>query len=66
MEYSRQFKALQSVGGKVKYGYLERLIDEKKKEFGINISISSRNIRNRTHRGLQTAHHGAVENEIGP
>ena len=38
---------------------MERLIDEKKKEFGINISISSRNIMNRTHRGLQTAHHGA-------
>jgi hypothetical protein len=37
----------------------KRLIDEKKKAFGINISISSRNIRNRTHRGLQTAHHGA-------
>ena len=46
MEYSRQFKASQSVGGKVEYGYLERLIDKKKKEFGINISISSRNIRN--------------------
>ena len=59
MEYSRRFKASQSVGGKVEYGYLERLIDEKKKEFGIHISISSRNIRNRTHRGLQTAHHGA-------
>ena len=59
MEYSRRFKASQSVGGKVEYGYLERLIDEKKKEFGINISISSRNIMNRTHRGLQTAHHGA-------
>ena len=43
----------------MEYGYLERLIDEKKKEFGINISISSRNIMNRTHRGLQTAHHGA-------
>jgi hypothetical protein len=59
MEYSRRFKASQSVGGKVEYGYLESLIDEKKKEFGVNISISSRNIRNRTHRGLQTAHHGA-------
>jgi hypothetical protein len=59
MEYSRRYNAAQSVGGKVEYGYLERLIDEKKKEFGINISISSRNIMNRTHRGLQTAHHGA-------
>ena len=59
MEYSRRYNAAQSVGGKVEYGYLERLIDEKKKEFGINISISSRNIRHRTHRGLQTAHHGA-------
>jgi hypothetical protein len=43
----------------VEYGYLERLIDEKKKEFGIKISISSRNIMNRTHRGLHTAYHGA-------
>jgi hypothetical protein len=59
LEYSRQYNASKSVGGKVEYGYLERLIDEKKKEFGINISISRRNIRNRTHRGLQTAHHGA-------
>jgi hypothetical protein len=46
MEYSRRYNAApaQSVGGRVEYGYLERLIDEKKKEFGINISISSRNI----------------------
>ena len=52
MEYSRRYNAAQSVGGRVEKGYLERLIDEKKKEFGINISISSRNIMNRTHRGL--------------
>jgi len=46
LEYSRRFKASQSVGGKVEYGYLERPIDKKKKEFGINISILSRNITN--------------------
>ncbi len=38
-EYSRKYKASKSVGGKVEYGYLERLIDEKKKEFGVNCSI---------------------------
>jgi len=31
LEYSRQYNASKSVGGKVEYGYLERLIDEKKK-----------------------------------
>ena len=31
LEYSRQYNALQSVGGKVEYGYLESLIEEKKK-----------------------------------
>ena len=46
MEYSRRYNAAQSAGGRVEKGYLDRLIDEKKKEFGINISISSRNIRN--------------------
>ena len=35
-EYSRQHNTAKSVGGKVEYGYLKRLIDEKKKEFGIN------------------------------
>ena len=55
LEYSRRYNALQSVRDKVEYGYLERLIDEKKKGFGIHISISSRTILNRTHRGLQTA-----------
>ena len=54
-----EFSTVKSNGERVKKGFLKRLIDEKKKEFGINISISSRNIRNRTHRGLQTAHHGA-------
>ena len=43
-DYSRQHNTAKSGGGKVEYGYLKRLIDEKKKEFGINISISSRNI----------------------
>jgi hypothetical protein len=38
---------------------LKRLIDEKKKEFGINISISSRTIKNRIQRGSLTTHHGA-------
>jgi len=43
----------------VEYGYLKRLIDEKKKEFGINISISSRTIKNRIQRGSLTTPHGA-------
>ena len=43
----------------MEYGYLKRLIDEKKKEFGINISISSRTIKNRIQRGSPTTHHGA-------
>jgi hypothetical protein len=38
-EYSRKYNASKSVGGKVEYGYLERLIDEKKKEFGVNCII---------------------------
>ena len=59
MEYSRQYNASKSVGGKVEYGYLKRLIDEKKKEFGINISISSRTIKNRIQRGSLTTPHGA-------
>ena len=59
LEYSRQYNASKSVGGKVEYGYLKRLIDEKKKEFGINISISSRTIKNRIQRGSLTTHQGA-------
>ncbi len=43
----------------MEYGYLERLIDEKKKEFGINSSISSRTIKNHIQRGSLTTHHGA-------
>ncbi len=43
----------------MEYGYLKRLIDEKKKEFGINMSISSRTIKNRIQRGSLTTHHGA-------
>ena len=43
----------------MEYGYLKRLIDEKKKEFGINISISSRTIKNRIQRGSLTTHQGA-------
>ena len=58
-EYSRKHNAAKSVGGKVEYGYLKRLIDEKKKEFGINISISSRTIKNRIQRGSLTTHQGA-------
>ena len=58
-EYSRQHNTDKSVGGKVEYGYLKRLIDEKKKEFVINISISSRTIKNRIQRGSLTTHHGA-------
>ncbi|KAL3804780.1 hypothetical protein ACHAW5_001887 [Stephanodiscus triporus] len=48
-EYSRHYIASKSVGEKVEYGYLKRLIDEKKKEFGIHCNISSRIIHNRTH-----------------
>jgi hypothetical protein len=59
LEYSRQYNASQSVGGKVDYGYLGRLIDEKKKEFGMNSSISSKTIRDRTQRGALTTHCGA-------
>ena len=58
-EYSRQHNTAKSVGGKVEYGDLKRLIDEKKKEFGINISISSRTIKNRIQRGSLTTPHGA-------
>jgi len=58
-EYSRQHNTAKSVGGKVEYGYLKRLIDKKKKDFGINISISSRTIKNRIQRGSLTTHHGA-------
>ena len=56
-EYSRQYNTSKSVGRKVEYGYLKRLIDEKKKEFGINISISSRTIKNRIQRGSLPTHH---------
>jgi hypothetical protein len=43
----------------VEYGYLKRLIDEKKNKFGINCSISSKIIKNCIQKGLTTAHHGA-------
>ena len=43
----------------MEYGYLKKLIDEKKKEFSINISISSRTIKNRIQRDSLTTHHGA-------
>jgi hypothetical protein len=36
LEYSIKHNASTSVEGKVEYGYLKRLIDEKKKEFGID------------------------------
>jgi hypothetical protein len=51
----------------VEYGYLKRLIDEKKKEFGINISISSRTIKNCIQRGSLTTPHGAkpLEEVVG-
>ncbi len=43
----------------MEYGNLKRLVDEKKKEFGINISISSRTIKNCIQRGSLTTHLGA-------
>jgi hypothetical protein len=58
LEYSIKHNASKSVEGKVEYGYLKRLIDEKKKEFGINCRISTKSIMNRTHRGTLTSHLG--------
>ena len=58
-EYSKHYNAAKSVGGKVDYGYTNKLIDEKKKEFGVNCTISTRAIQNRTHKGRQTAYRGA-------
>ena len=58
-EYSKHYNTSKSVGGKAEYGYMKKLIDEKKNEFGVRCTISMRVIQNRTHRGLQTAHHGA-------
>ncbi len=46
LEYSRKYNTSKSVGQKVEYGYLKRLIDEKKNKFGINYSISSKTIKN--------------------
>ncbi len=43
----------------MEYGYLEWLINEKKKEFGINCSISRRTIINCTQRGALTTNFGA-------
>jgi hypothetical protein len=43
----------------VDYGYTNKLIDEKKKEFGVNCTISTRATQNRTHKGQQTAYRGA-------
>jgi hypothetical protein len=37
MEYSRRYNAAQSVGRKVEYGYLERLIDEKRRDLYKNV-----------------------------
>jgi hypothetical protein len=58
-EYSRKYNASKSVGGKVKYGYLKRLIDEKKKEFGVNCSIPISTIKNCVYAGALTTHHRA-------
>ena len=61
-EYSKRYNTSKSIGGKVEYGYMKKLIDEKKKEFGVNCTrtISTRTIQNRTHRGRTlTTHHGA-------
>jgi hypothetical protein len=58
-EYSKKYNASKSVGGKVEYGYLERLIDERKKEFGVNCSIPISTIMNRVYAGALTTHHGA-------
>ena len=58
-EYSKHYNTSKYVGGKAKYGYLKKLIDEKKNEFGVKCTISTRAIQNCTHRGLQTAQHGA-------
>jgi hypothetical protein len=43
----------------VEYGYLKRLINEKKKKIGINCSISSRTTINPIQRGALPAKHGA-------
>ncbi len=43
----------------MEYGYLTRLIDEKKSEFGVKCRISSKTIHSRIQKGLLTAHHGA-------
>jgi hypothetical protein len=60
-EYSKRYNTSKSIGGKVEYGYMKKLIDEKKKEFGVNCTrtISTRTIQNCTHRGRTITHHGA-------
>jgi hypothetical protein len=57
--YSRKYNTSKSVGQKVEYGYLKRLIDEKKNKFGVNCSISSKTIKKCIQEGILTAHHGA-------
>jgi hypothetical protein len=60
-EYSKRYNTSKSIGRKVEYGYMKKIIDEKKKEFGVNCTrtISTRTIQNRTHRGRTITHHGA-------
>ncbi len=50
-EYSKHYNTAKSVGRNVDYGYTNKLIDEKKKEFGVNCTISTRAIYNHTHKG---------------
>ena len=46
-------------GMRVEKGFLDRLIKEKKKEFGVVSDISKKTIQNRVSRGIVFAHHGA-------
>ncbi len=44
-------------GMRVEKGFLDRLIKEKKKEFGVVSDISKKTIQNRVSRGIVFAHH---------
>ena len=56
-EYESEFSSVKSNGGRIKKGFLKKLIDEKKKEFSVQQNISRCIIHTHIYKGELSSKH---------
>ena len=64
LEYSSQASSAKSVGRKVDYGYLDKLIDAKKSEFNVKREISKKTIKTCLYRGTASTSHRGTKSPL--